>query len=799
MKQARLVVAGAVLLAALGAIALRTCAASPPHEAAGDVRPPEAQPGPQVAAAAAKVPRARAEEPAVAAPEVKPAETGSIVGVALRTDGKPAAGAKVRAAAGGDELKRVVVQAGDDGAFRFPALAPGRWTVACTGGGFGTRLDRGAEAPVADVVAGAEVRVEVRGEALAVVTGHVAGPDGKPVADARVQAQCGAFLYQSGAWRLDTKTKEDGAYEFANVTPGDFVGVFFSADGLASQERKLRDLQPGSRTVVDVALERAVPVEIVLVAADDGSPVREAYVWIHDLESGLLYDGGHGDSVAPDADGRVRATMLRPRPAAVQIDAKGFVRVPDTQFDPRTLQGPLTIRLVRAISISGRLVRADGTGVAGEWVRAAPAGSTDWLALARADCQGVSGADGAFRIEGLRAGRYRVGVTSSTGEEIVATEADAGATDVVLRMEGEPLVRRVRVRVVGPDGQVVAKAKIRTGRMSGGSPTSFGGGGMHQKGEDFVEVPRAADEEAFIEVWDVRDEHGARLPLGHVLAIVPRDATDGWTLELAPERVVEGRVVGPDGEAVEGADIAVVPLPGPGFTEGILEEIVGTKSGAKGAFRIVGLGDERVRLTASAEGFVGVAMDGPAGATGVVLRLAREVPAAIRVVDTEGKPVPEAGVIASPVGGDDDRPLSTYVQAMTDADGRARLRGLFPGTRYRLAVSVPGTRRDLYSFEDPDWSPRDAEIRLGHAYVISGVVHDEAEKDVAPFERVVEITRDGKSVETALVEEGGRFRAILREPGRYVLTVFAREGKRVLASAEAEADGDPVTLEVRGR
>src|SRR5262249_8506409 len=146
------------------------------------------------------------------------------------------------------------------------------------------------------------------------------------------------------------------------------------ADGLATEKRTLHDIQSGSRTVVDVVLARAVPLEIVLVAADDGSPVTDALVYLQDVETGLLYDGGHGDAFVPDSQGRVRPTMLRPARAAVQLTAKGFVSVPNTVVDPRTQEGPFTLRLLRAKTISGRLVHADGTPAPGEWVRAQPAG-----------------------------------------------------------------------------------------------------------------------------------------------------------------------------------------------------------------------------------------------------------------------------------------------------------------------------------------------------------------------------------------------------------------------------------------
>ncbi|HEU4394126.1 MAG TPA: carboxypeptidase-like regulatory domain-containing protein, partial [Planctomycetota bacterium] len=359
-----------------------------------------------VPAAPAPPPTAAAPAPAAppaAPPPAAPATNGAIAGSALRLDGAPAPGARVRAAPGGDESKRKFATAGDDGAFRFEGLEPGSWSLACGGGGYGTRLDEGARDVVVEVVAGAEVRVEVRGQALAHVSGRVVGPDGKPIPKAAVTLQCDAFLSPTGGvWRISSTTNEDGSYEFASASPGDSAMVQVVADGFGAVQRWLHDLASGSRTVVDFTLEPARTLELLLVAADDGTPVREAIVWVKDAASGDLYEGPHGDAFRPDEQGRVRAPGLRDAAIELQIEAKGFAWTQEKLAAPSALAGPATIRLVRAVSISGRLLHANGTAARGETVRAIPVGETDPLAPFKLDHDGTTADDGSFTIEGVR-------------------------------------------------------------------------------------------------------------------------------------------------------------------------------------------------------------------------------------------------------------------------------------------------------------------------------------------------------------------------------------------------------------
>jgi hypothetical protein len=715
-----LVLAGAALAALLVLLLFR-----------GSAKPPEVPPAPPPAPAsppaAVVPPPAPAPPPAAKKPEeappaagaVDPATTGAIVGVALALDGTPAAGARVRAAPDGDEARRVVATADADGSFRFEKLAPGRWTVACGGGGFGTRLDRKAEAAVADVVAGGEVRVEVRGQPLAVVHGRITGPEGEPVAGAAITVMSAAFLYpDGGAWQLPGKMGEDGTYEVKNVTPRSTVAIEVKAEGFADVKRRLYDLAPGARIAADFVLERGVILDLVLVAADDGTPVTKAIVWVQDARTGSLYAGPDGDAFGPDERGRIRVPGLRPMTVQVQIEAEGFVNVLNEKVDPATQNEPYTFRLVRGVEISGRVLRPDGTPYEDRDIRAFPEGKDDPMSILHSWFYVRTDKDGAFRIKGVPAGPYRVGVYDNHHEPLVSTVVEAGTSGIVLRVGEDSTRKGVLVRLADSEGRPVAKARIRTGILSeGGNLVSAGGGGYLQPE---VRLDLEAGRRAFVEAWDAMDEAGRLLPLGHVFRIVPPDVPAEWVIRLPPERTVEGTVVGPGGKPIEGAKIEVVTIPGEGLSPNLSRELGSTDSRAGGNFRFGGLGEEKVQLTPSAEGHIGPPVTAEAGARGLVLSVAPEVRCELRILDPEGKPLEKVRVSAViPTAEGDDPRRSDSVP--TDAQGRVRLRGLLPGVRYRLHVFV--NNRDhpgLLGIRRDGWVPESGDFRLERAAVPEG-------------------------------------------------------------------------------
>jgi protocatechuate 3,4-dioxygenase beta subunit len=706
----------------------------------------------------------------------------------------------VRAAPGGDERRRVVATAGADGAFRFEGLAPGSWSVALGGGGFGTRLDENATEAVVVVVAGGVAEVEIRGQELAVVAGRVVGPDGQPVAKVKVEVLAPAFLSRErGLLRLVAATGEDGSYEVRDVTPGGNVQVEASAEGLALAQRHLPDLAPGSRTVVDLVLERAVSLDLLLVADDDGTPVPKALVWISDAKGGL-YHGGEGGAFLPDAKGRIHATGLRPSPVKVQIDAEGFVTVPGSVIDPVERKDVVEIRLVRGFTISGRLLQADGTPVAGQWIRAHPEGKeTEMrdLFLAPSD---HTGKDGSFRLREMPAGRYRVGMYENSMTATVETVVEAGATGVILRLPAGRGPRSILIRIVDPEGKPVPLVMVRKVKAQGGSLRGRSQSTQHQKGEFTADIEEGLS--TFFDVWDPRDADRGRLPLGHVLFAVPDDARGEMTVKLPPEGTVEGRVVDGVGRPVGGARIEVRTVPGAGLPEGLGNALIGTTVLERGEFAVHGIGAEEVELTATADGLVGSTARVAPGNRDVVLTLVAEANCELQVLDDAGSPLAGATVEVlldvTPVGRTRRPGMRPSPRPTTDAQGKIRIKGLAPNRSYYLSISPPPGRTELVALNRKGWIPESGELRLERACFLEGTIRIDGKPPSDAWEGGIEAWRDGNWAGNARMESDGRFRIESLAAGKYELRVFGGSGSQLPGAWTAETGGAPAVLNLAG-
>ena len=795
---------GALILAA--ALALWTILTATPAPRFSTVLPaPSPLPAAPPAPLAAPAPSA-AEAPPTDAPVPGKEGTGSIEGVVLALDGAPAAGAAVRAVPVEGEGAPVVVLAGADGSFRLDGLVPGPWKVMGGGAGFGTRLDDGGGAAEAVVTAGATVRVEFRVQALARLSGTVIDPDGRPVAGASVKVQCDAFLSPTGGvWILDATTAEDGTWAQRNVTPGGRVRVLASARGFAPADREFRSLGPGSRTVVDLALERPASLDILLLAEEGGVPVSAALVWISDAEGGHLYDGGKGDAFVPDAEGRVRADALRPRAVKVQVDAGGFVRVPDTEVNPVGRTEPLVFRLRRAFALEGRRVGSDGSPLAGQWIEARPVGEVvggdgdgDPFGSSHS---GHTKEDGAFRIDGLPPGRWEVGFFGGGMDPEVSEIVEAGATGVLLRMPAGRGPRTLRVRVVDPEGRPVPLFRSRTAETVEDGLISSSGGGHPGGGPLTVALEEGLT--TVLEIWDAMDEKENRLPLGHVLLAVPADAPADWTVALPPERFVAGHVVGAGGVPVEGVSVEVVTVPGDGRPAGLATTLAGTTTGAGGVFRVSGLGTGHVRLRGAVDGWTCVPVEAVPGNVDVVITMVPEADCRLQILDAGGLPLVGAHVLVTMPGMVEGAYSPPEIEE-TDEDGRVRLRGLLPDRPCRLQVFPQGKNPGVLPYRRDGWMPASGDIRLEAPTELEGRVLVDGAPPPEGWKGCVQVRQDGETLSSADVGADGSFRLRFLPPGVHSLVVLRApaEGEEEwveVGSGEGAGGGPTVVLDVRGR
>ena len=166
-----------------------------------------------------------------------------------------------------------------------------------------------------------------------------------------------------------------------------------------------------------------------------------------------------------------------------------------------------------------------------------------------------------------------------------------------------------------------------------------------------------------------------------------------------------------------------------------------------------------------------------------------------------GRPILDATVRVEPSGG--GRRMGMFQvggeggdgETSTDADGRYELTGLAPG-HWVVTASHPDWSEATTNVEIKD-VPASADIRLGHGGSVSGSVLSGA-RPVAGASVTIAAAGDsgfrpaagflGGGEQSALTDEGGRFRFDRLSPGRYQLSAALRD--QTSAPAEAVLTGD---------
>jgi len=490
------------------------------------------------------------------------------------------------------------------------------------------------------------------------------------------------------------------------------------------------------------------------------------------------------------------------------------------------LQVTVGVRLGGDGRLAGRVLAREGGGVEGAKVELLPwppAGSATlgrFLRLAglgeemadrvRPVATAISGSDGSFSFEGVRAGSYFVEargawhVPEAPVQARVAPSGSGGPVEVWVRRGG-----RVVGRVERPDG----------------SPAAGAGVSLRPGALDLIERARSGDL-CFLDT--VADDQGV-----FILAGVPQGPAwslaaygPGFALSHAPEVAVvagrdtevvirarsgvaiEGRIVAGAGPAlsvepgtpVGGAHVGVVPrgLRDLVFVDRLLKQCY-DRSDGEGRFSVTHVPPGEVDLVAWAPGHlpsVGPSLIADEGGSLVAPDFALESGPTVegRVVDGQGRPVAGVRVRWQPF---DFRgfefafsfaPFLTqavegFVFPLTDAEGRF-VAGAFPGEApYQISLSKPG-----WAEAERQWNPSEEEgpieIVLRRGGAIEGIVMDGARREpvhsftVSSSNQIAPSSGwpggDNPFAGGTLIEDPqGRFRLEPLEPGRARVTVSA--------------------------
>ncbi|HEY0476119.1 MAG TPA: carboxypeptidase-like regulatory domain-containing protein [Kofleriaceae bacterium] len=476
---------------------------------------------------------------------------------------------------------------------------------------------------------------------------------------------------------------------------GEVVAITTDREGLAHADR----LEPGRWRISASATDHmpaALPVHALAAGADDrvairlvaggrtlrgtvsdatGGPIAGARIDAARLSS-LAEPGDAVATVVSGADGTYRMTVAD---GALLVAASSPDYAPQSR---RVELGPagavVDFALVPGGVIEG-IVRDERTRepVAGARVVARRDSPAMLLAETVAH-RATSGADGRFRIGGLRPGAWGLGASDHARHARQPTVVGVGVAEQVSDIElliGDGAV--VRGRVIDDTGAPASGVQVRAiARAEGADAQADAAGGFTLEGL----VPGS---------YSVTARGDGYVPAGTVRVAVADKDVDGVVVTvrrgLALRGHVEPRQVCDVQQALD--ERAGMMMLAPGGSAAST-----TATAADGEFQLGPIAGGPARLTARcASGDQGTSdVQIAAGMPEVILRVTPGGSIAGRVVDGDGKPVAGAGVVASDVSQGErttirNGAITSGVQGLTDAAGAYTLVGLAPGS-YRLGA-----------------------------------------------------------------------------------------------------------------
>ncbi|MBK7977422.1 MAG: carboxypeptidase regulatory-like domain-containing protein [Deltaproteobacteria bacterium] len=345
-------------------------------------------------------------------------------------------------------------------------------------------------------------------------------------------------------------TRTDGSFGFAGI-PRDRYRVWARAPGMAVSAASNVAIGGASDSPVEITLAPAVEVRGSVRTSGNSPLAGVTVVALSELEV-----GGIGRAVS-GGDGRFVVPSLGSATYFLYASARGFASAAESNVDPGQ---DVVLSLERGGVIAGHVHDEGGAAVADAVVQVVGA-------------EGESphtDRDGAFRIEDLDAGKYKVwaekGTQTSERIEQVALARGETKDDLVLRLDegatisGRALVTSTNAPVVG------AKVGLHQEHRGAVREAWSDGDGHYQ----ITGVPPGAYS---IEV-EAADAHLA----DEVAVTVTARENHALDLALAPSAALEGVVADSDGQPIAGAEIR--PYDRSGKT---------AKSDSKGRYRIEGL------------------------------------------------------------------------------------------------------------------------------------------------------------------------------------------------------------------
>ncbi|MGZ3474878.1 MAG: carboxypeptidase-like regulatory domain-containing protein [Polyangiales bacterium] len=316
-----------------------------------------------------------------------------VSGIVVDAKGRPLPFATVTASRK-HEASSITLRADRDGKFRFVSLATGWYTL------IGSHLDaiesgisvNVGSKPVEDV----RIELEVGGT----VSGRALDPDGKPVADLRIDA----------AGRV-ARTGLDGRFVLVHVQTGELT--LEATRGARTLGTANVTVEEGKASSRDIVVDRENETLSGRVVDDQGAPIAEAVIELS-REQGMLFLADPSLRTTTDGDGRFSIARLSHVAFTVRASRRGFGS-DSTTGEPGTA---VAITLAKASSLVASVELSTG-GVAH--------GGYAWLTCgSHLHVSGAIATDGSLTFDDLGPGSCRLEVHAGSNVQKVSIELKSG-------------------------------------------------------------------------------------------------------------------------------------------------------------------------------------------------------------------------------------------------------------------------------------------------------------------------------------------------------------------------------------
>ncbi|MEE2940488.1 MAG: carboxypeptidase regulatory-like domain-containing protein [Planctomycetota bacterium] len=595
-------------------------------------------------------------------------------------------------------------------------------------------------------------------------------------------------------------TLDGGGRALVEIVPADVgLAIRVEHDAAAPARVTVAPLLAGTTGRVEVTLDAGGTIRGV-VTDDDDAPIAGAQVAAFTPGRAFGFDDEEVRTGETDTEGRFMLAGLPEGPVIVRAGARGGRergRSTEVQLAAGEEHTGLVIQLTRGASVAGRVLGPDGAPAAGVEVEALfdvahMFGPSSLNATRGIHGTATTSEDGAFTVSGLGRGPFSIRAQRGSSEEGRPAETarldsiQPGAEGLTLSL-ASPL----EVRGVLRDdlGEAAPGLEVRCSRLASGT---MGDLRLSER------RARSAEDGAFAfdlpaGTWELSVIEETHITTAPVVLTVP-GANEVLELVCMRAATVRGRVLDPQGAAVEGASVyfdadtgqavtALMSAPSPDST----------RSGADGSFTLLGLPPGELTISASHDDFAKASASQIVAGPGeqledLVLRLSEGGAIEGICFDDEGRTASNRIVTVQSMA------MTRQRVVASDSDGTFRIDGLEAGS-YQVVAIDPAMRTsgdaDTSSINDMF-----KYMKLATAEVVEGEVATVflGAPPSDPVEVSGRVTQGGEPYAQAMVtwmpattgvqekmkltttDADGRYGLTLDEAGDYVISVARLPG-----------------------